>query len=162
MLFSAFRQLIKDYPKAKLLVIGSGRKEAELKGWVNRERLINQIIFLGNIAYLDPLFKIMDISILPSTLEGLGFSIIEAQANGVAVVASSIGGINEIIKNRETGILVEPANPDELYRGIKLLLEDALLREKIVNNAKQQIKEKFSLEMMVSKVESVYKELVNK
>ena len=159
-LFSALRLLIKDYPEAKLLVIGSGRKEKELKGWVNREKLTNQVIFLGNIPHIGSLFKIMDIAILPSVFEGLGFSILEAQANGVPVVASSIGGINEIIKNRETGILVEPNNPDELYRGIKLVLEDVSLREKIVSNAKQQIKEKFSLETMISKVESVYKELI--
>ena len=76
------------------------------------------------------------------------------------VVASSIGGIIEIIKHRETGILVKPASPEELYQGIKLLLEDTLLREKIVNNAKQLIKQKFSLEKMILRVESVYKELV--
>ena len=160
-LFTAFRQLIKDYPEARLLVIGLGRKARELKDWVKKENLTQQIIFLGNVLKLSSLFKILDVSILPSTLEGLGFSILEAQVNGVPVVASSIGGITEIIKDRETGILVAPDNPDDLYQGIKLVLEDALLREKIVNNAKQQIRERFSLEKMVGQVEAVYKELVD-
>ncbi len=162
LLFSAFRQLIKDYPQARLLVVGSGRKEEELKDWVRKENLAAQIIFLGNVFELSPLFKIVDVSVLPSTLEGLGLSILEAQANGVPVVASSIGGISEIIKHKQTGILVKPGDPFELYQGIKLLLENALLREEIVNNAKQQIKERFSLDNMVGQVESVYKELISK
>jgi glycosyltransferase involved in cell wall biosynthesis len=160
LLFSVFRELVKEYPQSRLLVVGSGRKEEELKSWVSRENLTSQIIFLGNIPQLSPLFKIVDISVLPSTLEGLGISILEAQASGVPVVASSIGGIPEIIKHRDTGILVRPADFDELYHGIKLLLEDALLKQKIVDNAKQQIKQRFNLEKMATQVESVYKELV--
>jgi glycosyltransferase involved in cell wall biosynthesis len=162
LLLSAFRQLIRDYPQARLLVVGSGRKQEELKDWVRRENLTTQIIFLGNVPELSSLFKIVDVSVLPSTLEGLGFSILEAQANGVPVVASSVGGITEVIKDRETGILVKPGNPFELYQGIRLLLEDALLRQEIVNNAKQQIKERFSLDKMVGQVESVYKELMSR
>ena len=159
-LFSAFRQLIKDYPAAKLLVVGSGRKERELKDWAREKNLTKQIIFLGNIAQLSSLFKIIDISILPSTLEGLGFSILEAQLNGVPVVASCIGGITEIIKDRETGILVEPGNSDQLSGAIKLLLEDTSLREGIINNAKKQIRERFALDKMILEVEQVYQEII--
>lgn len=161
-LFAAFRQLIRDYPQARLLVIGLGRKEKELRDWVNKQSLGKQIIFLGNTVDLKSLFKILDISVLPSTLEGLGLSILEAQANGVPVVASCVGGIAEIIEDRETGILVKPNNPDELYQGIKLLLEEALLREKIADKAKEQIKQRFSLERMIQQVEAVYKELISK
>lgn len=160
-LFSAFKKLIHDYPKARLVVVGSGKKEKELKSWVKKEKLNNQIIFLGKVADLSLLFKIFDVSILPSTIEGLGFSILEAQASGVPVVASRVGGITEIIKDRETGILVEPDNPDELYRGIKLILKDSPLLERIVNNAKRQLRERFNLKDMVNQVESIYSELLN-
>jgi len=111
---------------------------------------------------LSPLFKILDVSILPSTQEGFGLSILESQANNVPVVASSIGGITEIIKHRENGILFKSGDHFELYQAIRLLLEDARLRQKIVENAKQQIKEKFSLQRMTLQVEAVYKELMNK
>jgi len=159
-LFSAFRQLIKNYPAARLLIVGSGKKGEKLKDWVKREKLNNQITFLGNIAELSSLFKILDVSVLPSTLEGLGLSILEAQANGVPVIASSIGGIPEIITDKETGILVKPSNPDELYQGIKLLLQDSQLRQKIINNAKRQIEERFSLEKMLSGVQQVYTQAI--
>jgi glycosyltransferase involved in cell wall biosynthesis len=161
-LFSAFRRLIKDYPQARLLVVGSGKKEKEFRDWVENNGLAGQIIFLGNVPELRPLFKIIDISVLPSSLEGLGFSILEAQANGVPVVASSAGGITEIVKDSETGILVEPGDADGLYRGIKLLLEDTALREEIVNNSRTQVEEKFNLDKMVSLTESVYKEALGK
>jgi glycosyltransferase involved in cell wall biosynthesis len=142
------------------LVVGSGRKERELKDWVKMENLTTQIIFLGTILDVESLFKILDISVLPSIIEGVAFSILEAQANGVPVVATSVGGITEIVKDKETGILVEPSNVDDLYRGIKLLLEDVSLREEIVNNAKREIKERFSLERMISKVMQVYGEAI--
>ncbi|MFH1577697.1 MAG: glycosyltransferase family 4 protein [Candidatus Omnitrophota bacterium] len=158
LLFSAFKQLIKDYPKARLLVVGRGKKENELKSWIEKEGLKQQVIFLGNVFNLSLLFSVLDLSILPSTLEGLGFSILEAQVNGVPVVANRIGGITEIITDRETGILVDASNPNELYKGIRLLLEDPQLRGRIINNAKQQIKEKFTLEAMTKGVEFVYKE----
>jgi glycosyltransferase involved in cell wall biosynthesis len=161
-LFSAFKQLIKDYPQARLLVVGTGKIEWELKDWVRQENLANQIVFLGNIAQLDPLFKILDVSILPSTQEGFGLSILESQANSVPVVASSIGGITEIIQHRENGVLFKPDDQFELYQAIRLLLEDDSLRQKIVENAKQQIKERFSLQRMTLQVEAVYKELINK
>jgi glycosyltransferase involved in cell wall biosynthesis len=161
-LFSAFRQLIKEYPQARLLVVGSGKKEKELKSWVSRQGLSAQIIFLGNIPALKGLFKIIDVSILPSSLEGLGLSILEAQANGVPVVASCVGGITEIIRDRETGILVKPGDSHGLYRGIRLLLEDNLLRSKIIDKAKQQIKQGFSLEGMARQVQSVYRQAAEK
>lgn len=157
-LFSAFKKLIEDYPRAKLLVVGAGRKEKEFKSWVRCENLDTQIIFLGNIVELDSFFRILDVSVLPSTLEGLGLSILEAQASQIPVVASAVGGITEIIKDRETGILVNPGSPDELYQGIRILLEDSLLRKRIVCNAQQQIRERFSLDNMAGQVESVYKE----
>ena len=160
-LFRAFKRLISQYPAAKLLVVGLGKTEKQLKHWVESEGLANQIAFLGNIDQLDDLFSILDVSLLPSTLEGLGFSILEAQASGVPVVASCVGGITEIIQDRQTGILVKPADVDDLYRGIRLVLEDASLRRKLVLNAKKQIDEKFGFENMVSQVEAVYKELID-
>ena len=162
LLFSAFKQLVNTYPHARLLVIGTGRKEQEFKNWVKSKNLANQIIFLGNIAQMESLFKIIDVSVLPSTIEGLGFSILEAQVNGVPVVASSVGGIPEIIKDRETGILVNPSDAGQLYQGIRLLLEDAGLRQKIVDNAKQQIKERFNLDKTVGQIESVYTEAISR
>ncbi len=161
-LFSAFSQLIKEYPQARLLIAGSGKKEGELRKWVKGNNLAGQIIFLGNVSGVDSVFSILDVSILPSFSEGFALSVLEAQAEGVPVVASPVGGINEIVEHRQTGILVKPGNSEELYRGIKLLLEDVSLRQKIINNAKKQFEEKFSLGKMTFGVEQVYTEAVGK
>ncbi|MBU0549251.1 MAG: glycosyltransferase family 4 protein [Candidatus Omnitrophica bacterium] len=157
LLFQAVSRLIKEYPSIRLLVIGTGRKEQQLKAWVRKEGLGNHIIFLGAEANLRSLFKIIDISVLPSSKEGLGFSILEAQSRGIPVVASRVGGISEIIKDKETGILFQPGDVDGLCSGIKQLLVDPSLGKRIIDNAKKQIKERFSLEEMLSRVEAVYK-----
>ena len=161
-LFSAFERLINGYPSARLLVVGQGKKELELKHWVKTHGLNRQIIFLGNEPNLSSIYNILDISVLPSSREGLGFSILEAQAKGLPVVASRVGGIEEIIEHKHTGILVEPNNAQELYQGIKLLLEDSALRQKIKNNAKKQIEDKFGLKDMSLKVEAIYKQALKR
>ena len=162
LLFNVLKQLVRDYPRIRLLVVGSGKKEIELKDWVRRHELDNQIVFLGTIPNLASLFRVLDISILPSTQEGLGFAILEAQAYGVPVVATCVGGISEIIKDRQTGILVEPGNTQQLYKGIKLILDNVSLRETIINNARQQIRDRFNLQKMVSEVESIYKQTIER
>lgn len=162
LLFNVFKQLVRDYPQIRLLVVGSGKKERELKDWVRRHECDNQIVFLGTIPNLTSLFRVLDISILPSTQEGLGFAILEAQAYGVPVVATCVGGISEIIKDRQTGILVEPGNTQQLYKGIKLILDNVSLRETIINNARQQIRDRFNLQKMVSEVESIYKQTIER
>ncbi len=160
LLFSAFKRLIKQYPQARLLVVGSGKQEQELKDWVRRENLAEQIIFLGNVSNLPALFRITDISVLPSTQEGLGFSILEAQISNVPVVASRVGGIVEVIEDKQTGILFSPGETDSLYEGIKMLIEDEHLRLNIIANAQKQIKQKFTLDTMAVEVEEVYKQVV--
>ncbi|MBL7081037.1 MAG: glycosyltransferase family 4 protein [Candidatus Omnitrophica bacterium] len=161
-LFSAFKALLGDYPCARLLVVGKGKKELELKEWVERESLSEKIIFLEEIEHLFSIFNILDISILPSLFEGFGFSLIEAMACGVPVVASAVGGIGEIIKDKETGLLVEPANSEALYKAIKLLLEDNKLRLQIIENAGREIKERFSLEREIREIEKVYYAAIQK
>lgn len=155
-LFEAFLKLLTDYPQAKLLVVGDGREKKRLSAWVSSHNLEEKIIFLGTVPNLAPLFKAVDISVLPSLFEGLGFSILEAQENDVPVIASRVGGIVEIIDDKVTGILVEPKDSNGLYAAIKLVLGNTKLRNDIIKNAKAQIEEKFSLQKAVKEVELVY------
>jgi glycosyltransferase involved in cell wall biosynthesis len=75
-------------------------------------------------------------------------------------VASNVGGIYTIVKDRRTGILVPPKDPESLARGILDLIEDPELSRSITVNARKLINKKFTLREMADKMESVYEEVI--
>ncbi|PIV38661.1 MAG: hypothetical protein COS30_00870 [Candidatus Portnoybacteria bacterium CG02_land_8_20_14_3_00_45_8] len=91
----------------------------------------------------------------PSLKEGFGYSVLEALAAGLPIVASYVGGLPELIKNEENGFLVLPRNPDMLAKKIMELLQNPALAAKFSQAAKQKIQE-FSLDKMVKETEKIY------
>ena len=83
--------------------------------------------------------------------------ILEAGLAGLPVIASNVGGIPEIIENGKEGLLVPPANPEELAVAIKKLIEDKTLRENLARNLHEKIQKEFSLEKMLRETISLYK-----
>ena len=100
--------------------------------------------------------KNFDIFVLPSLKEGLPYVILEAGLAGLPVIASNVGGIPEIIENGKDGLLVPPADPKELIKAIKKLIEDKTLRENLAKNLHEKITKEFSLEKMLRETISLY------
>ena len=96
--------------------------------------------------------KAFDVFVLPSVKEGFPWTILEAMAAGVPIVATKVGAIPEI----QPGLLVEPGNSKELSDAIKKLLENKDLRERLIKKAKRIIEQKFTLKKMVSEVEKLF------
>ena len=93
------------------------------------------------------LFKLMraaDIFVLPSYLEGLPISLLEAMALGIPSVSTDVNGIPEAIKHLETGYLIEPGNALELVEAIRQLKENKSLREKLSKNGREFVLENFN------------------
>ncbi|MFA5041937.1 MAG: glycosyltransferase family 4 protein, partial [Candidatus Paceibacterota bacterium] len=88
------------------------------------ENDLTNIKFVGEVLEIGKYLKQMDVFVFPSLSEGLGIAILEALVAKKLIIASNIGGIKELIKNKETGILVEPTNVDDLYNAIKWVLEN--------------------------------------
>ena len=101
--------------------------------------------------------KNFDIFVLPSLKEGLPYVILEAGLARLPVIASSVGGIPEIIENEKDGLLVLPANSKELATAIKKLVENKTLRENLAKNLREKILKGFSLEKMLRETISLYK-----
>ena len=101
--------------------------------------------------------KNFDIFVLPSIKEGLPYVILEAGLAGLPVIASNVGGIPEIIEDEKNGLLVPPANPEELIDAIKKLAGDKSLRENLGKNLHEKITKEFSLEKMLRETISLYK-----
>ena len=102
----------------------------------------------------DRFFSDVDILLFPSSKEGLGFSVLEAKAAGCVVIASSVGGLVEIVKDGYDGFLLSEFSAFNLVKVFRKLMEDGVFRE-IVNNARESMKN-FSIESMASRTRKVY------
>ena len=102
------------------------------------------------------ILPILDVFVMPSLQEGLGLSVMEAQAAGIPVVASNVGGLPDLIEDGKTGFLVPVGQSDALAEKIIALLRNPKQAEQMASAARQNIEHKFSLAQMVDKTEQFY------
>jgi glycosyltransferase involved in cell wall biosynthesis len=145
------------FPKAKFLIAGDGSLKKELEAKVKLANLGNRILFLGWREDNLRVISCLDILVQPSLNEAVGRVILEAQALGACVVASRVGGIPEIVTDQKTGILVEPQNAEKLAQAVMTLIKDAKLQKTIRENAEKWVRENFSAENMVAKINEIYR-----
>jgi glycosyltransferase involved in cell wall biosynthesis len=93
-------------------------------------------------------------------MEGFGIAVVEAMAMGKAVVATTTGGLPEVVAQEETGLLVPPGNAEELAAAVEALLKDRARREQMGVSGKARARERFSLEASVANMEQLYGEVL--
>jgi len=152
-LIKAIENLHKTRISCNLYLIGTGELENLLRDYVKRKRLSDIIHFLGSLSNRQTLslVKAADIFILPSYWETFPLSLLEAMACGRPVVATNVGGISEIIKDRYNGILIPKGDHDTLAKAIRFLLENPVYAKKLGEEAKKTIDKKFNLNIMIRK-----------
>lgn len=159
-LIEAMSIVVKKIPSAQLLIVGEGKTGPELKALAAARGLQQSIRFLPSVRDTAAVLSGMDVFVMPSLKEGLGLSLMEAMACGLPVIGSDIGGIRNLIRDGETGLLVKPEDSNALSAAIRELLENRSKAAVLGNNAKTFVTREFSLEKMAEQTESVYKECV--
>ncbi len=137
------------------IIIGRGPKEKDLKTLTERLQ-VPHVAFAGFLPRAAQLLKAFDIFILSSTKEGLPYVLLEAGQAGIAVLATSIDGVRDIIENEKTGLLVSPKSPGNLARAIESLAANQELREHLGKNLQRKVAENFSFERMTRAIEAIY------
>jgi glycosyltransferase involved in cell wall biosynthesis len=158
-------ELIKnEIPNLKILMIGTGNSEStnNLKREIKRSGTGSNFIFTGFTDNTAEMLKLSDMFCLPSLSEGFSRSLLEAMACGLPVIATSVGGNAEIVKNGVNGILVPPKNPDALAEAIKELSGSREKAGRMGSEARKLTEEKFSIEGNSGKTENLYEEIINK
>lgn len=146
------------YPGIKFIFLGSGEDEAVLKSESKGFRNILWLGFKDNVAdYISAL----DLFIFPSRNEGLGSVLLDVMNLNVPIIATNVGGIPDIVKDRETGLLIKPNSALALADAIEELYLDAELRKTLVNGASVFVKD-FSPEIMAGKYYSTYQDILKK
>jgi len=164
----AMSKVIRVYPTVKIWIVGeaSPGKESyreEVNVMVRRLGLSHCTEFLGSQKDIPAVLSHLNILVLATTTqEAFGRVIIEAQASGVPVVATKVGGVVDIIDEGKTGLLVPPRDPQAMAEAIMKLMKDEKLRNDIIYSAYEKVKRKFNVELMVSNTLKVYQEALTK
>ena len=106
-------------------------------------------------------YQKMSIFIAVSTRESFGVSILEAAACEVPAITSDVGGLPEVNKHNETGLVISPKSPGELAKAIKKLVNNNNLRERMGKKARQRVIQEFNWEANIQKMISVYNDIVS-
>lgn len=151
--FSVFQQ---NHRKAILVIIGDGPDKISLRRLVGGLGLKNNVVFTGFIEDAAAYIKYMSVFVITSAFaESLCTSIIDAFFQKVPVIATNVGGVPELVKNGETGILIETKDPAVLSYTIELLFKDKKLCEKLAENAYNHA-QNFTVKKMVAKHLDLY------
>jgi glycosyltransferase involved in cell wall biosynthesis len=156
----AAKSILTQRQNVRFILIGDGSLKEGLRRDTACAGLKEYFDFAGWKEDVRPDLWTMDLVVLPSINEAVGRSALEAQAAGVPVVATKVGGIPETVKDGVTGILVESNNADALAVAILLLLDDEKKRKEMGEAARGWVDEKFSDRLMVEKFADLYRELM--
>ncbi|HEX8600856.1 MAG TPA: glycosyltransferase [Chloroflexia bacterium] len=158
-LLKALRQL----PGTRLIVVGEGPEGEELRKLSSRLSLEGRVEWRGRVsdAELPALYSSVAALVLPSTglSESFGIVQLEAHACGTPVVSSNLPGVREVNPDGVSGLLAQPGDADDLARKLKLLLDDAELRNKLGEQARRHVREQFPVRRMLAGVDDVYREV---
>ncbi|MCS6873988.1 MAG: glycosyltransferase family 4 protein [Pyrinomonadaceae bacterium] len=137
----AFQIISQKFPQAKLIVVGSGKKEQELKNLATELKL-KEVEFVGKVTneQMASYYDRADIYLNASLVDNMPVSLIESFACGLPVVSYATGGINFMIENRKTGILIPKGDYKALAKAAIELLEDNHLAQQIIENARIEAK----------------------
>ena len=158
-LFDAVPDVLKIFPNALFLIIGEGELEAALKKQVKKLDITKNVIFTGFRKDIGELLSIMDLFVLPSHLEGLCTSLMDAMLMKLPIVATTAGGIQEVVTDKETGILVQPRNSKALADAIIQLLSNKENAEEMGERGLKRVKTMFNVSRMVNGTEKVYMQI---
>ena len=159
-LVEAAEKIVKEYRETKFIIVGEGPLRNQLQRKLGAANLSGNFTFLGNVKgdTLPAIYNCADVFALPSIQEGQGIVLLEAQASAKPVVAFDIGGVNEAVRNGETGLLVKRDSPENLADAIMRLLSDKTLREKMGANGRKFVTENFTWDICALKMLDIYHE----
>ncbi|MFS0576479.1 glycosyltransferase family 4 protein [Sporosarcina sp. 179-K 3D1 HS] len=157
-LLQVLKQL--DQLKWKLFFAGDGPLLPEAKQFVAQENLTDRVVFLGDHGDIQELLQQSDLFVLVSEWEGLPLSILEAMRSGLPIVASDVGGVREAVRQSVNGFIVKKNDVRDLQDKLRLLIEDATLRQEMGEESRRLYEERFTFERMYEDTIAYYNQVL--
>lgn len=155
-LIDAVSRLAPRHPEVRVLLVGDGPLEGELRAQAEALGVTDRVSFLGFRKDFIDVMAAMDVFALPSTAEGTPMVIYGAMAMGLPIIGSAVSGVGEILDDEETAILIPPADTDALTVAIERLINDPQLAERLGRNARRAAVQRYSVEQAIGRFEQIY------
>lgn len=158
-LIQAAKLVTNENNDTKFVIVGEGPLKKDLVLFSQKQGVSENFNFLGKVSdeLLPKLYNCADVFVSSSLQEGQGITLLEAQATAKPVVAFNVSAISEVVKNKETGLLVKP-DISELANAILCLLSNEALRKKMGHSAREYVSKSFSWDICANKMFQVYSE----
>ena len=161
-LIEAAAEVLRVEPDAHFIIAGEGELRESLEHQIRHHHLEKHVLLAGFRSDVLSLHKAFDIFVMSSLTEGLGTSLLDAMACGKPVVATTAGGIPEVVRGGETGFLVPPRNHHAMAAAIVRLLKDPGLRERMGAAGLERVRARFTSEAMVRNTLRVYQRIAER
>jgi len=158
-LLEAWPLLLREFPHAHLVLVGSGPIEGEVRRRAGSPPLAGTAHLTGEVADVRPYLRAAAAFAFPSWAEGLPNALLEAMAMGLPCVASDIGPIRDAVTDGQEGLLVPVRAPERLAAALGTLLREPALASRLGRAGRKRVKAEFSLESTVTYLEDLYSEL---
>jgi len=155
-LFVQIVQRLSSRPDLSFLMIGDGPERGAILSLITRYRLEDRLLSPGFVDDVEPYLRESDIVVVPSRLDGMPLTVLEAQAREKVVVASRVGSLPRMIHHEESGFLCEPGNIDDFCACISRLADDPDLRRRIGKAARRSAAEKHSETQMFAQYQEIF------
>lgn len=160
-LLQAFQIIQRQIPNSILLIIGRGPLLGMLKALSTELHISDKVRFLGERTDIDELLVCMDVYVQPSLFEGMPNALMEAMANGKAVVATQVDGMTELIEDGKTGWFVESEQADMLAEKICYILKHPKIAANVGAAAAERMTKEFSVEKMATAYDTLFRGLIS-
>ena len=143
-------------PVCRLMIVGEGPAEGELRVLSNQLNIADRVEFMGTRRDIPALLSQMDVFVLPSLYEGFGIAILEAMAAGKPVIATTVGGIPEFVEHGHSGLLVSPGDSKTLAEAIKEVIAHPEQAKIMGRNGQAHVRKHYAIESVVRRHEDLY------
>jgi glycosyltransferase involved in cell wall biosynthesis len=152
----------RELPEAQVVIAGDGPERDELERSARELGVADRVDFLGYRSDVAQLLACSDVVVLPSLNEGLPLAVLEAMGDAKPIVATAIGGTDETIDDRRTGLLVAPGDAAALASAVRELLSDTALAAALARAAATEVAASFTREQMLARVTGIYEQLLDR
>ncbi len=162
-LIAAMPAVLKCFPTAKLLLIGTGTELKKLKKQAAKLSISNSVVFYGqenNRKKLNNLLRGSDCYVMPSVWETFGIAALEAMASGLPVVSTNAGGLPELIQNNRNGTIVPMRNSKKLAQALTTILANPTQLKKMGVNSRKDAEKKFNWNKIAHQTIVVYRKAI--
>jgi len=160
-LVDAAHLVVREVPDARFIILGEGELRQHLEKQVHEHHLEKHVLLPGFRTDVLGCIKAFDLFVMSSVTEGLGTSLLDAMACARPIVATRAGGIPEIVEDGVNGILVAPRDAAALAAAIVRALKDEGLRRRMGEAGFARVRERFTVERMVSETANTYRRVVD-